>query len=104
MAKLIANVHAAGAWWGPAHGRVDPPADVAALITNPSCWSDTPNLDQAPAVEAPHLDPPAPALDVPDDELDQLDKPTLLAVAEDAGIDVDGRWGKARIIDAIRSQ
>lgn len=38
MAKLIRNVHVPGhGWFGPAYEQ--PPAEVAALITNPGAWS-----------------------------------------------------------------
>lgn len=36
---LGANVHVDGEWWGPAYGRMDPPPEVAAKITNPKAWT-----------------------------------------------------------------
>lgn len=36
---LGANVCVEGEWWGPAYGRMEPPSDVAAKITNPAAWT-----------------------------------------------------------------
>lgn len=50
MAKLIRNVHVPGhGWYGPAYQQ--PPADVAALITNPSAWQRS-MLEEADAAVA----------------------------------------------------
>lgn len=35
---LGSNVHVDGEWWGPAHGRMEPPPEVAKKITNPAAW------------------------------------------------------------------
>ena len=37
---LVSNVHVDGKWYGPDHGCVEPPAEVADAITNPEAWSD----------------------------------------------------------------
>jgi len=66
MPKLIANVNVAGQWWGPAHGKVSPPAEVAEQITNPAAWDGGGTSG---------------------DELDDLTKDELLALAEERGVE-----------------
>lgn len=57
MAVLVANTHVPGhGWWGPAHGRVEPPAEVAALISNPACWDEAPTVEPVPAAVVLHGD------------------------------------------------
>lgn len=47
MAKLIRNVYLGAdlGWWGPDHGRTQPPPEVAALVTNPANWDVPPIVD-----------------------------------------------------------
>jgi len=95
MAELVKNVIVNGEWWGPAHGRVDPPAEVAEQITNPACWSDDEPTETA-------LDPgPTPDPDPPAIDLDALGKHELLGLANARGVDVDKRWGEKRLREAI---
>lgn len=101
MAKLIRNVHVPGhGWYGPAYQQ--PPAEVAALITNPSAWQRTMIEEADAAVAAPE----APADSTPrtiQDELASIatDKPALLAFAEGQRIDVDGRLGARKLHAAM---
>lgn len=126
MSKLVANVCVDDQWWGPAHGRVDPPADVAAKITNPSAWDDAPEVAEVaePELEVatepdagPNPDPDDPESETWSDsgdfdwlndpakpvDLDAVpdDKQALLDYAAGHDLDVDARLGPAKLRTAI---
>lgn len=91
MGELIANVNVDGEWWGPAHDRVDPPAEVAERIINPAVWSDSAEAEG-----------PGEAGEAGSDDLDGMRKDDLLALAEERHLDADRRWGAKKIRDTIR--
>lgn len=61
--ELIANVWADGRGWGPSFGDTTPPAEVAALITDPAVWSEVDPVEAVGAdhTQAPDITPPAKA-------------------------------------------
>lgn len=109
MSVLIRNVNVDGTWWGPAWGNADVvPGYVAVRITNPKAWDG----GQAPCDPWPgvpsyvegaraargdegHPLPPVPATVLP------TDVDGLRAHARGLGIDVDGRWGRKRLLAEI---
>ena len=47
MPQLVRNVYVGqryvdGAWFGPDHGNVEPPQEIAEQITNPAAWDVAP--------------------------------------------------------------
>jgi hypothetical protein len=99
VSELIANVSVDGVWYGPDHGCVDPPAEVVERITNPKVWSnEAPGVSDAdpasePVSDTAEADNPEP--------LEDLTKKELAALADDKGVEVDKRWGKAKLIEAL---
>lgn len=136
MSQLVRNVYvpqpldrddeATWGWWGPSHGRTDPPADVAALIHNPAVWDVVPGAEvqvagepggQGPAAgtegdaETPPGDPAAGSwpLPAPDDPLDALaalpdDRDLLLRFADTYGLDVNRRLGAENMRAVLANQ
>lgn len=125
MPHLVRNTLVDGhGWWGPAHGRTDPPPEIAELITNPLCWDTPPGIVDASGTEDPNGDVqgaadgaagsgadgdgvvPAPEPDpepsTPD--LEQLDRVALLALARERGVEVGERWGEKRLRAALRPE
>jgi hypothetical protein len=111
VSELIANVSVDGVWYGPDHGSVSPPADVVERITNPKVWSNgAPGVSDADPASEPVSDTAEAEsksepsnLDSDDDNpsLDELTKKELAALADDKGVEVDKRWGKAKLIEAL---
>lgn len=114
MGKLVKNVHVGGAWYGPAYGNIDPPADVAAQITNPSAWDQPPArrlLAQPPGADVP-ADPSTAEGVVEAVESFQhtvlrtelasiIGKPALVDFAERHDLEVDNRLGAAKMRAAL---
>lgn len=115
MARLIANVWAAGQGWGPYWGNADSvPAEVAAELDDPAVWADGQRPSRPAAVVPPASIAVGTAEAIVDaandltaavllDQLAQLpdDKPGLAGFAETHAIEVDNRLGAARMRSAI---
>lgn len=96
MRRLVRNVFVDGRPYGPAWPDHGLPPEGTGLDLPADVWAD----DDTPVAAA-----EAPVTDEPDDapvDLDQLDKPALLAVAAARGVTVDGRWGVDRLRTTIR--
>lgn len=91
-----------GSWYGPDYPENEVTAAVLKRITNPGAFEDDSARSHPTGVKSELADGIDPN-DVDDDELDELSKDALQAVAAARSVELPARATKAQIVDAIRA-
>lgn len=98
-----------GTYYGPDYPENEVTAEVLSKITNPAAFEEVdtgfpvdPHSDAAAELRAAAA--PATSAPVGDDELDDMSKPELLALAASRGVDVPARATKPEIIEALTAE